>query len=75
MGFSLKSLFGLLFYVLWPFSLLSFCSRKSHTILKSGSALAVNVFGFTLSISGPCNYNTIILDNKKKCSMFNLVLG
>ncbi|RAJ07521.1 hypothetical protein LV92_03870 [Arenibacter echinorum] len=75
MGFSLKSLFGLLFYVLWPFPLQSLRIGRSFTILASSSAVSVNVFWFALSGSRLCNYYTLILDKKKKTSMFNFVLG
>ena len=75
MGFSLKSLFGLLFYVLWPFPLQSLHIGKSFKILASSSAVSVNVFWFALSGSELCNDNTLILEKKKKSSMFNFVLG
>lgn len=75
MGFSLKSLFGLLIFVLWPFSVLSVCTRKSFTIRVLSKAVTINVFWITLGGSRLCNDHKLILDKKKKSSIFNFVLG
>lgn|GEM_PF-4085974 len=75
MGFSLKSLFGLLIYVLWPFSVLSVCTRKSFIIRVLSKAFTINVFWITLSGSRLCNDHKLILDKKEKSSIFNFVLG
>lgn len=75
MGFSLKSLFGLLIYVLWPFSVLPVCTRKSFTIRVLSKAVTINVFWIILSGSRLYNDHKLILDKKKKSSIFNFVLG
>jgi len=75
MGFSLKSLFGLLIFVLWPFAVLPVCTRKSFTIRVLSKAVTVNVFWIILSGSRLYNYHKLILDKKEKSSIFNFVLG